>query len=158
MSRASRVGASRIGPPNSPECTACSSTAISTSQSTSPRSPTVSAGTPTFQFAESATTMTSAASWSRYVRRNSTNVGLPTSSSPSTKTVTPTGRSSPSARSAPRCAAMPALSSAEPRPYSRPSRSVGSNGSVDQSSRGPVGCTSWWAYSSTVGAPGGPSR
>ena len=42
-------------------------------------------------------------------------------------------RSSPSARIAARCAAIPALSSAAPRPNSRPSRSVGSNGSESQS-------------------------
>ena len=43
---------------------------------------------------------------------------------------TPTGRSSPNARSAATCAITPALSSAAPRPYSRPSRSTGSNGSL----------------------------
>ena len=37
-------------------------------------------------------------------------------------------RPPPCARNAARCVAMPALSSAAPRPYSRPSRSVGSNG------------------------------
>src|SRR5215470_16252135 len=53
---------------------------------------------------------------------------------------------------------MPALSSAAPRPYRRPSRSAGSNGSLSQAAASPGGCTSWCAYSRTVGAPGGPGR
>ena len=43
-----------------PECTACSSTATSTTQSTRPRSDVVRPGTPIAQLEESATTMTSA--------------------------------------------------------------------------------------------------
>ncbi|CPU64705.1 Uncharacterised protein [Mycobacteroides abscessus] len=78
----------------------------------------MSAGTPIFQFEESATTMTSAASRSRCCVRNGRNAGEPISSSPSTNTVTPTGRSpiSRRARRAPRWATTPALSSAAPRP------------------------------------------
>src|SRR5215472_6851229 len=53
---------------------------------------------------------------------------------------------------------MPALSSAAPRPYRRPSRSLGRNGSLSQAAASPGGCTSWCAYSRTVGAPGGPGR
>ncbi len=70
------------------------------------------------------------------------------SSSPSMNIVTLTGRSSsaaPKTRSAPRCAAMPALSSAAPRAYSRSPRSVGSNGGLSQSAWSFSGWTSWWA-------------
>ena len=45
----------------------------------------------------------------------------------------PTGGASSHARSAPVWVTTPALSSAEPRPYRRPSRSTGSNGSVSHS-------------------------
>ena len=48
---------------------------------------------------------------------------------------------------------MPALSSAAPRPYRRSPRSVGVNGGLSQWASSPAGCTSWWAYSSTVGRP-----
>ena len=80
--------------------------------------------------------MTSWPSRSRCVVERLASDRRPDSSSPSTNTVTPTGRSSPWARIAARCAAMPALSSAAPRPYSRPSRSVGSNGLRVPASRG----------------------
>ena len=79
---------------------------------------------------------------------NAAKVGDPTSSSPSTKTVTPSpssARWSPSTRSAPTWAMTPALSSAAPRPYRRPSRSVGTNGAERQSASSPGGWTSWWA-------------
>ena len=79
------------------------------------------------------------------------------SSSPSTRTFTVTGTSPPSARNAAAWIATPDLSSAEPRPYSRPSRTSGSNGGESHCSIGPSGWTSWCAYSSTVGAPAGPS-
>ena len=70
--------------------------------------------------------------------RSVANVGEPTSSSPSTKTVTPTPSSSPSTRSAPTWATIPALSSAAPRPYNRPSRSTGSNGGLSQAASSPA--------------------
>jgi hypothetical protein len=105
-------------------------------------------GTPTFQFTESVRTMTSARSVSAWAARNSGRCSLPVSSSPSITTLTFTGRC-PRARSQASTAAtwtrIPALSSALPRPYSRPSRSVGSNGGLVQAATSPVGCTSWWA-------------
>jgi hypothetical protein len=82
-------------------------------------------------------------------------VGEPISSSPSRNSTTPTGGRPPNARRTARCMSTPALSSAAPRPYSRPSRSVASNGGLVHSCTGPVGCTSRWAYSSTVLAPAG---
>ena len=73
------------------------------------------------------------------------------------KSFRPTGTAPSNARMAAAWRITPALSSAAPRPYRRPSRSVASNGAESQSSAGPGGCTSWCAYSSTVGAPAGPS-
>ena len=67
--RDSRVGASSTGPPNMPECTAWSRTLTSMVPSTRPRRLVVSAGMPTFQLLESATTITSARSSSRWVSR-----------------------------------------------------------------------------------------
>ena len=157
-SRDSAVRASGTTPPHMPEWTAWSSVRTSTSQSASSAQRVVSAGVPMSQFPESAITMTSLASRSRYRRRIAGSDCDPDSSSPSMKTVTPTGRSAPCARMAARWAAMPALSSAAPRPNSRPPRSVGSNGSVSHASMAPSGCTSWWAYSSTVGWPAGAGR
>ena len=66
--------------------------------STRPRRLVVRAGTPTFQLLESATTITSARSSSRWVSRKDRNVGEPASSSPSKKNVTPRPSSSPSTR------------------------------------------------------------
>ncbi|MCY1237209.1 hypothetical protein D9M72_498960 [compost metagenome] len=94
--RESSVGASRTAPPNIPEWTACSRTCTSMVPSTRPRRLVVSAGMPTFQLLESATTMTSARSSSRCVSRNVRNVGDPASSSPSIKNVTPSPSSSAS--------------------------------------------------------------
>ncbi len=68
------------------------------------------------QLSESAMTMTSAASLSRWAASSLPRDGEPDSSSPSTKTVTPTGGLPPNARIAARCVAIPALSSALPRP------------------------------------------
>ena len=53
---------SSSGPPKAPECTAWSATVTSTVTIALPRSVDVTAGSPTFQFDESVTTMTSAAS------------------------------------------------------------------------------------------------
>ena len=128
-----------------PEWTPWARVLSSTSNPTRPRRLVVSAGTPMSQLALSAMTMTSARSTSLCSDKKASSVGEPISSSPSTKTVTPTGSSAPWARSAARWAAMPALSSAAPRPKSRSPRSVGSNGSDSHSARSPVGCTSWWA-------------
>ncbi len=145
-----------------PECTPCRRVDTSRSPSTSPRRVTVSEGVSTSQLSESATTITSAESRSRWVRRNSASDGDPDSSSPSTKTTTPTPSSGPQVGSRVRRAATwaitPALSSAVPRPYRRPSRSVGRKAGLVQSSSSPGGCTSWWAYSSTVGFPSGAGR
>ena len=145
-----------------PEWTACSSTRSSTVPSTRPRRLVVRAGTPTFQLLESATMMASARSSSRCVSRKERKVGDPASSSPSKKKVTPTPKSSPStsssARNEARWTMIPALSSAAPRPNSRPSISVALNGSVFQSDGSPGGCTSWCAYSRTVGLPAAAGR
>ena len=90
--------------------------ATSTTQSASPRSDTVSAGISVLQLSESAITITSAASVSRWAASSRPSDGEPDSSSPSTNTVTPTGGLPPCARNAAKCVAMPALSSALPRP------------------------------------------
>ena len=103
-------------PPYIPLWTACSRVRTSTTASTSPRSDVVSEGTPIFQLLESASTRTSALSLSRCLRRIRPSEGDPDSSSPSTKTVTPTGGRPPWARIAARWAITPALSSAAPRP------------------------------------------
>ena len=99
-----------------PEWTAWVSVRTSTSTRIMPRRLVVSEGTPMSQFPASAITMTSAARRSRYRRSRSGRVAEETSSSPSMKNRTVTGRSSPRARSAPTCTAIPALSSAAPRP------------------------------------------
>ena len=132
-SRASAVSASGTGPPYAPLCTACRRVRTSTTTLTPPRRVVVRAGTPTRQLIESASTRTSPPRRSPCLARSAGRVGDPISSSPSTRTVTPTPGSLPSARSAAQCNAMPALSSAAPRPYNRPSRSTGSNGSVSHS-------------------------
>ena len=77
------VTASRTGPPYWPECRAWSSTSMRASTWTTPRSEVVSAGTPTLQFEESATMMTSASRRSRWAARKASKEGEPTSSSPS---------------------------------------------------------------------------
>ena len=64
MSIEARVTESSIGPPNIPECTAWSDTVTSTVATALPRRLAVTAGSPTFQLSESATTMTSALSFS----------------------------------------------------------------------------------------------
>ena len=97
------------------------------------------------QFVESASTMASARSFSPCRSRMVGSDAEPISSSPSTNTVTPTGTDPAWARSAATCAMMPALSSAAPRPWRRPSRSVGSKGGLSHSSSSPGGCTSWCA-------------
>ena len=137
--------ASGTAPPNIPECTPWSRVSTVTTARTIPRSVVVSAGSPTSQLPESASTMASARSFSPCRSRIVGSESEPISSSPSTKIVTPTGRSSPCARRAARWAITPALSSAAPRPYSRPSRSVGSNGGLSHSASSPGGWTSWWA-------------
>ena len=48
--------------------------------------------------------------------------------------------------------------SAEPRPYSLPSRSVGVNGSLSHCSTGPVGTTSVWPAKQITGAGRAASR
>ena len=140
--RTSTLSASGTTPPHNPECRPWSSVATSTTQSASPRSDTVSAGTSGVQLSESAITITSAASLSLCAASSRPNDGEPDSSSPSTNTVTPTGGVPPCARKAARWVAMPALSSALPRPYSRPSRSVGSNGGEFHCDASPSGWTS----------------
>ena len=75
--------ASGAAPPNIPECEACSSVDTFRWNVTLPRSATVSAGVSMSQLSESATTMTSAASWSRCCTRKFANDREPNSSSPS---------------------------------------------------------------------------
>ena len=149
MTRLRVISASGTRPPHMPECTAWVSVRTSTSARTRPRRLVVSAGSPMSQLPESAITITSARSRSWYFVSSSRRVTEPTSSSPSMNMVTFTGRSSPKTRIAPRWAAMPALSSAAPRPYRRrplsESRSVGSNGGLSHSAGSFSGCTSWWA-------------
>ena len=115
-SRTNTLSASGTTPPHMPECSPWSRVATSTMQSANPRSDTVSDGTSVLQLSESAITMTSAARASRCAASSRDNDGEPDSSSPSTKTVTPTGGFPPCARNAARWVAMPALSSAVPRP------------------------------------------
>src|SRR5919112_1481286 len=55
-------------------------------------------------------------------------------------------------------AMMPALSSAAPRPYSRPSFSTAAKGSVSHNASSPAGWTSWWAYRRIVGLPSAAGR
>ena len=64
------------------------------------------------------------------------------SSSPSMNTEMVTGGAPSQASNVAACAAIPALSSAVPRPNSRPSRSVASNGFEAQRSADPGGWTS----------------
>ena len=99
-----------------PEWTACVSVRTSTSARTRPRSDVVSAGTPMSQLPESAITITSERSSSWCWRSSATSESEPTSSSPSMNITRLTGRSSPNARAAARWVAIPALSSAAPRP------------------------------------------
>ena len=99
-----------------PEWTPWSSVRTSTYIRTRPRRLVVSAGSPMSQLPESAITMTSASSLSLVLGEEGGRVSEPTSSSPSMMILTVTGRSSPKTRSAPRWAAIPALSSAAPRP------------------------------------------
>ncbi len=79
-------------PPNCPEWIAWSSVVTSTTQSQTPRSVVVNAGTPTSQFPESVITYASARSSSVCAAMIALRLGEPNSSSPSTKTVTPTGK------------------------------------------------------------------
>ncbi len=161
-SRTSAVTASGAAPPYEPECRPWSRVRTCRSTTSRPRRLTVSEGRSSAQLVASATTTTSAASRSAWRSSRSANEGEPISSSPSTSTTRPTPSSGPhvgsSVRSATRWATTPPLSSPVPRPKSRPSRSVGSNGAVVQRFSSPGGCTSWWAYSSTVGRPGGAGR
>ena len=83
---------------------------------------------PSVQLEQSASTMTSARSRSEYFFRKPSMLGDATSSSPSMNTEMVTGGAPSQASNAAACAAIPALSSAVPRPNSRPSRSVASNG------------------------------
>ena len=116
MRRIRVVMASGTAPPNIPEWTPWSRVVIVTTTRMRPRRVTVSAGSPMSQLPESARTMASARSFSLCRSRMVSSESLPISSSPSTKTVTPTGGPSGNARSAAMWAMTPALSSAAPRP------------------------------------------
>ena len=155
---AASVFASRIGPPYCPECTGCSSTRTCTSSVVLPRSDVVSEGMSADQLPESATMITSASNSSRCASMNGMKLGEPISSSPSMNTLILTLSSSPSAFNAPEWMAMPPQSSAEPRPNRRSPTCVATNGSVCHTLGSGTGCTSWCAYSSTVGASGSTMR
>ena len=115
-SRTSGIIASGTAPPNIPEWTPWSSVVTVITIRIRPRSVVVSAGSPMAQLVESARTMASARSFSPWLSRMVGSESEPISSSPSTKTVTPTGRAPRWARRAARWAMIPALSSAAPRP------------------------------------------
>ncbi len=109
----------------------------------------------------SETTTTSQASRSLCRRSRSAKCGEPDSSSPSTISFRFTAGAVRPVTA--RCARTPRawkntwpLSSAAPRPTSRSPRSTGSKGSLSHSSTGSTGCTSWWPYTTTVGAFGSP--
>ena len=55
-------------------------------------------------------------------------------------------------------AAMPPFMSFTPRPYSRPSRSVATNGSLDHCSRGSTSTASMWPFSSRLRPPPAPGQ
>ena len=99
-----------------PEWTPWSSVVTVTTTRIMPRSVVVRAGSPIAQLVESASTIASARSFSPCRSRMVASESEPISSSPSTKTVTPTGSDPEWARRAATCAMMPALSSAAPRP------------------------------------------
>ena len=71
---------------------------------------------------------------------------------------TGSGPSARTARSAAAWITIPDLSSAALRPKSRPSASVGVNGDSSNRPDRAAGCTSWCAYSRTVGRSAGPER
>ena len=110
------MSASGTAPPNMPEWMPWSSVVTVTTTRIMPRSVVVSAGSPIAQLVESASTIASARSFSPCCSRMVGSESEPISSSPSTKTVTPTGSDPACARSAATWAMIPALSSAAPRP------------------------------------------
>ena len=125
-----------------PECTSRSPTRTVIEACTNPRPPTVIAGVRSSAISESNTIAQSASS--SPARRRSSTERLPISSSPSTRKRTFTGSSPSRASSQATCSSgrkLP-LSSAAPRAYRRPSRSVGSNAGLSQASSGPGACTS----------------
>ena len=116
ITRLSVISASGTRPPHMPEWTAWVRVRTSMSTRTRPRRLVVSAGTPMSQLPESAITMTSASRRSWYLPSSAgERVGADLLLALDEER-TVTGRSSPKTRSAPRCATIPALSSAAPRP------------------------------------------
>ena len=116
-------------------------------------------GTSAAHMVVSVITITSHESRSRRASSSAAKFADPDSSSPSIRSLSVTGGASrpPGARQA--CAARAwkrtwPLSSEAPRASSWPSRCTGSNGGESHSSSGSTGCTSWWPYTSTVGADG----
>ena len=134
--------ASGAGPPNIPLCAGALRVRIDTYASTAPRRPVVKVGSPSRTLPMSATTIAAAEpnQSSRVVTYSSK--APPHSSSPSMMIRKPTGGLPSNARRVAACSTTPDLSSAAPRPYSRPPRSVGSNGGEVQAARSPAGCTS----------------
>ncbi len=140
--RISAASASGAAPPKEPLWTASRSVRTSTVNAAMPRSDVVTAGSPTRGFPVSATTMASARSRSGLRSTNASSRSPAYSSWPSMMTLMPTGKRPWKARSAVTWEITPDLSSAQPRPYRRPSISVGSNGGVRHAAGSPAGCTS----------------
>jgi len=136
-------------PPYMPECRSRSGPFSVTCTYTSPRRRVVMAGVSMSHMPVSEITATSAASSRRLAIRNGSRLGLPTSSSPSSSTVTRAGRLPVTACQARNAASQVdtcPLSSTAPRATTRlprgPSTTVGSNGGLGHSSSGSGGCTS----------------
>ena len=101
-----------------------------------PRRVSQSVGSPSFQLPPSQITIVSARISSGSASTTSSSRWRPFSSEPSISTLTLTGGRPSQARSAARWATTPDLSSDAPRPYSRPLRRSGANGSESQPSGG----------------------
>ncbi len=129
-------------PPKIPECMSRSATVTVTRAWMIPRVPTVIAGCAGSRLPESKTMQASAPRSSASIHRITGS--LPASSSPSIRKRTWTGSSRASCISQATWinGHMLPLSSDAPRAYRRSSFTVGSNGGVSQSSRGPADCTS----------------
>ncbi len=148
-------------PPNEPEWMSVSGPNRSIWASARPRMPVQTVGVSSAHIPVSEMITTSAASRAASRRTSPAKFGEPDSSSPSTSSLRFTaGAVRPVAA---RWARTPRvwkntwpLSSAAPRAKSRRPTTVGVNGSVAQPSAFSAGWTSWWPYTSTVGADESP--
>ena len=126
------MAASGSAPPAIPLWTGMAAVRTSTASWTMPRRLYVMHGRPTSMFSVSHTTITSALILSRYNSKNRIRFRDPISSSPSTTILMFTGNWFEVFRyaaTAPSSALIAPLSSADPRPNSRPSRRVSFHGS-----------------------------